>query len=132
MKVGCLATLYVFFLIRHERRELIHFNITASPTAAWIGHQLLEATPWDRHPKYLIHDRDAVYGTDFHDKLASRGMRWIQVDPAGGGTAISLSQCRRAACAASSPHNRSASRLRGSSGKGCRVRGPANAAAMVF
>jgi len=38
-------TLFVFFCIRHERRELIHFNVTASPTAAWIWHQFLEATP---------------------------------------------------------------------------------------
>src|SRR6266571_4357717 len=51
-------TLYVFFCIRHERRELLHYNVTASPTAAWIWHQLLEATPWGRQPKYLIHDRD--------------------------------------------------------------------------
>jgi hypothetical protein len=49
-------------LIGYQRRELIHFNVGASPTAAWIWFQLLEATPWDRHPKYLIHDRHAVYG----------------------------------------------------------------------
>jgi hypothetical protein len=41
-------TVYVFFFIRHERRELVHFNVTASPTAAWIWHQFLEATPWGR------------------------------------------------------------------------------------
>jgi hypothetical protein len=39
-------TLYVFFCINHERRDLIHLNVTTSPTAAWIWHQLLEATPW--------------------------------------------------------------------------------------
>jgi hypothetical protein len=55
-------TLYVFFFIRHQRRELLDFNVTASPTAAWIWQQLLEATPWSRQPKFLIHDRDAVYG----------------------------------------------------------------------
>jgi hypothetical protein len=55
-------TLYVFFFIRHERRELLHFNVTASPTAAWIWHQLLEATPWGRQPKYLIHDRPGPGG----------------------------------------------------------------------
>ena len=55
-------TLYIFFCISHERRELLHFNVTASPTAAWIWHQLLETTPWGRRPTHLFHDRDAVYG----------------------------------------------------------------------
>jgi len=49
-------TLYVFFFIRHWRRELLHVNVTASPTAAWIWQQLLEATPWSRQPKFLIHE----------------------------------------------------------------------------
>jgi transposase InsO family protein len=71
-------TLYVFFFIRHHRRELLHFNVTASPTAAWIWHQLLEATPWGRQPKYLIHDRDAVYGGDFDRQLASLGIAGVR------------------------------------------------------
>jgi transposase InsO family protein len=72
-------TLYVFFLISHERRELLHFNVTASPTAAW--HQLLEATPWGRQPKYLIHDRDAVYGGDFDRQLPSLGIAGVRTPP---------------------------------------------------
>jgi transposase InsO family protein len=44
--------------------------VTASPTAAWIWRQLIEATPWGRHPGYLIHDRDAVYGRTFGARLA--------------------------------------------------------------
>lgn len=39
-------TLYVFFFITHDRREIVHFNVTGSPTAAWIWRQLIEATPW--------------------------------------------------------------------------------------
>jgi transposase InsO family protein len=74
-------TLYVFFLISHERRELLHFNVTASPTAAWIWHQLLEATPWGRQPKYLIHDRDAVYGGDFDRQLPSLGIAGVRTPP---------------------------------------------------
>lgn len=57
--------LYVLFFIRHDRRELIHFNVTSSPTAAWVWQQIIEATPWGRQPKHLIHDRDAVYGKSF-------------------------------------------------------------------
>jgi hypothetical protein len=44
-------TLYVFFFISHERRELIHFNVTGSPMAAWIWRQVIEATAWGRQPR---------------------------------------------------------------------------------
>jgi len=71
-------TLYVFLFISHERRELIHFNVTASPTAAWIWRQAIEATAWGRQPRYLIHDRDNVYGDDFGNKLAGDGIAEIR------------------------------------------------------
>jgi putative transposase len=69
------------FFIKHERQELIHFNVTASPTAAWIWHQLLEATPWSRRPKYLVHDKDAVYGSEFDGKLADLGIAGVRTLP---------------------------------------------------
>jgi transposase InsO family protein len=71
-------TLYVLFFIRHGRRELVHFNVTASPTAAWIWRQLLEATPWRRYPSHLIHDRDAVYGRDLDTRLARLGISGVR------------------------------------------------------
>jgi putative transposase len=67
-------TLDVLFFIHHGRRELVHFNVTASPTAAWIWRQLVEATPWGRHPSHLIHDRDAVYGRDVDARLVKVGI----------------------------------------------------------
>ena len=67
-------TLYVFFFIRHERRELIQCKVTASPTAAWIWRQMIEATAWGRQPQHLIHDRDNSYGADFGTKLAIVGI----------------------------------------------------------
>ena len=67
-------TLYVFLFIRHERRWLIHFNVTPSPTAAWIWRQVIEATAWRRQPRYLIHDRDNLYGDDFGSKLVGVGI----------------------------------------------------------
>jgi transposase InsO family protein len=70
--------LYVLFLIRHDRRELIHFNVTSSPTAAWVWQQLIEATPWGRQPKYLIHDRDTVYGRTFGARLANLGIASVR------------------------------------------------------
>jgi hypothetical protein len=66
---------FVFFFIRHhERRELIHLNVTAKPTAAWIWRQAFEATAWGRQPRHLIHDRDKVYGGDFATKLTGIGI----------------------------------------------------------
>jgi len=67
-------TLYVFFFIRHERRKLIHFNVTASPPAAWIWRQTIEATAWGRQPQHLIRDRDNSYGADFGTKVAILGI----------------------------------------------------------
>ena len=71
-------TLYVFLFIRHERRQLIHFNVTASPTAAWIWRQAIEATGWGSQSRYLIHDRDNVYGDDVGSKLAGAGIADIR------------------------------------------------------
>jgi putative transposase len=51
---------FVIFFISHGRRQLLHFEITAHPTAAWVWRQLIEATPWDRPPRYLIRDHDRV------------------------------------------------------------------------
>src|SRR5438552_4026844 len=58
-------TLYVLVFIAHGRRELVHVNVTANPTAAWVWRQVIEATPWGRKPRHLLRDRDAVYGRDF-------------------------------------------------------------------
>jgi len=72
------GTLYVLFFIQHERRRLIHFNVTRHPTVAWVWQQLLNATPDGRQPRYLIHDRDAVYGQDFGKRLARLGIRSVR------------------------------------------------------
>jgi putative transposase len=63
-------TLYVIFFISHGSRQLVHFEVTAHPTAAWVWRQLIEATPWDRKPRFLIHDRDRVWGADFSRRSA--------------------------------------------------------------
>jgi transposase InsO family protein len=66
-------TLYVLLFVAHGRRELMHLNVTASPTAAWVWRQLIEATPWGRAPRYLVRDRDAVYGRDFVPRARGLG-----------------------------------------------------------
>ncbi|MHB8508458.1 MAG: transposase [Candidatus Dormibacteria bacterium] len=78
VQTGGFCVLYVFFFINHDRRELVHFNVTACPTAAWVWPQLIEATPWGRHPNYLIHDRDAVYGHDIDARLATLGVTGVK------------------------------------------------------
>ena len=54
--------LFVFLLLAHERRRVLHFNVTANPTAAWTAQQLVEAFPGQDSPKYLLRDRDKIYG----------------------------------------------------------------------
>ena len=61
-------TLYVLVFIAHGRRELVHVNVTANPTAAWVWRQLIQATPWGNKPRHLLRDRDAVYGRDFRER----------------------------------------------------------------
>jgi hypothetical protein len=72
-------TLYVLFFIGHGSRQPIHFEVTDHPTAAWAWRQLIEATPWNRRPHYLIHDRDRVWGAD----LKRRTSTWQAPCPEG-------------------------------------------------
>ncbi len=67
-------TLYVLVFIAHGRRELVQVNVTATPTAAWVWRQVIEATPWGRTPRYLLRDRDAVYGRDFRQRASRIGI----------------------------------------------------------
>jgi len=67
-------TLYVLVVIAHGRRELVHFNVTANPTAAWVWRQVIEATPWGHKPRHLLRDRDAIYGRDFRQRARRIGI----------------------------------------------------------
>ncbi len=54
--------LFVFLLLARDRRRLLHFNDTANPTARWTAQQMVEAFPWMDPPKYVLRDRDSIYG----------------------------------------------------------------------
>src|SRR5215469_15827936 len=54
--------LFVFLVLSHDRRRILHWNITEHPTEEWTVQQLREAFPWDEAPRYLIRDRDAIFG----------------------------------------------------------------------
>jgi putative transposase len=61
--------LYVFLVLAHDRRRVIHFNVTAHPTAGWTGQQLREAFPFDQSPRFLLRDRDGIFGNDFRKQV---------------------------------------------------------------
>jgi putative transposase len=67
--------LYVLFVIRHARREVIHWNITANPTATWVIQQMREAFPFDAGSRYLLFDRDSIFCTDVVAVVRSMAMK---------------------------------------------------------
>lgn len=66
------SALYCFFIISHDRRRILHCNVTRHPTSTWIAQQLREAFPYDGTPKFLLFDHDAKYG--FEVRAAIRVM----------------------------------------------------------
>jgi putative transposase len=74
--------LFVFILIAHRRREVLHFNITEHPTAEWISQQILEAFADRDVAKYLIRDRDGVYGGAVGERLAALNIQQVLTAPA--------------------------------------------------
>jgi transposase InsO family protein len=69
--------LFVFVILSHDRRRPIHFAVTTNPTSEWTAYQLVEAFPWDSAPRYLLRDRDGIYGTIFGDAARSLGIREV-------------------------------------------------------
>jgi hypothetical protein len=69
--------LYVFLVLAHDRRRILHFNVTAHPTAEWTGQQLREAFPFAQPPRYLLRDRDAIFGNDFREQMRDMGIREV-------------------------------------------------------
>ena len=63
--------LYVFIVLCHDRRHIVHFNVTAHPTARWTAQQLVEAFPFESAPRYLLRDRDAIYGEKVRRRIKS-------------------------------------------------------------
>ena len=74
-------TLYVFLVLSLDRRRIVHFNVTANPTAAWTSLQLIQAFPFDSSPRYLIRDRDGNYGQAVVNGLQMLGIKQIVTAP---------------------------------------------------
>ncbi|MCP3883736.1 MAG: transposase family protein, partial [Sulfitobacter sp.] len=73
--------LYVLLVLRHERRQVVHFNITEHPTAQWTAQQIVEAFPFDTAPRYLLRDRDNIYGERFRRRVRSLGADEVRTAP---------------------------------------------------
>jgi hypothetical protein len=73
--------LYVFVVLLHRRRQVMHFNVTDSPTAAWTAQQIVEAFPEDSAPRYLLRDRDSIYGGEFRRRVRGMGIGEVVTAP---------------------------------------------------
>jgi transposase InsO family protein len=73
--------LYVFLVLAHDRRPIVHFNVTRHPTAEWTVQQLREAFPFEQIPRYLLRDRDAISGAEFGEGVKAIGIQEVLSAP---------------------------------------------------
>ena len=73
--------LFVFVVLAHDRRQIVHVNVTGHPTAAWTSQQLRHAFPWDTAPRFLLRDRDGTYGDEFRACLDAMGIDEVLTAP---------------------------------------------------
>jgi putative transposase len=73
--------LFVFFILRHDRRRVVHFNLTEEPGAAWTAQQIIEAFPENTAPKHMIRDRDGIYGEQFRSRVEGMGIEQVLTTP---------------------------------------------------
>ena len=73
--------LYVFLVLAHDRRRILHFGVMAHPTAEWTIQQVREAFPWDTAPRYLLRDRDRIFSKEFVDQVKAMGIKQVLSAP---------------------------------------------------
>ena len=73
--------LFCLLVLSHDRRRVLHFNVTDHPTAEWTARQIVQAFPWETAPRYLLRDRDAVYGFAFRHRVAGLGITEVLTAP---------------------------------------------------
>src|SRR3989441_4607564 len=76
-----LRVLFVLVVLAHQRRRVLHFNVTEHPTAAWTAQQIVDAFPDDSAPSYLLRDRDKIYGHSFRQRVKGMGIDEILTAP---------------------------------------------------
>jgi putative transposase len=73
--------LFVLVMLAHERRRVVHCNVTEHPTAHWTAQQVVEAFPWNETPRYLLRDRDGIYGAAFRQRVRHMGIEEVVIAP---------------------------------------------------
>jgi transposase InsO family protein len=73
--------LYVFLVLRHDRRRVVHFNVTTSPMARWAAQQIVEAIPFEEVPRFLLRDRDGIYGDYFRNRVKHMSIEEVLIAP---------------------------------------------------
>jgi putative transposase len=73
--------LFVLVVLAHDRRRVLHFNVTDHPTARWAGEQIIQAFPDASEPRYLLRDRDRIYGEEFQERIQAIGIKEILTAP---------------------------------------------------
>ena len=73
--------LYVFIVLRHDRRQVVHFSVTTNPYAEWTAQQIINAFPYEEAPRFLIRDRDGIYGDYFTKRVESMGIEEVPTAP---------------------------------------------------
>ena len=73
------CVLFVLVVLAHDRRRVIHFNVTQYPTAKWTGQQIAEVFPWDTAPRFLLRDQDGIYGHDFVRRVDAMGIEQVVI-----------------------------------------------------
>ena len=68
-------------MLAHEGRRILHFEVTAHPTAEWTAQQMREAFRWETAPRYLLRDRDHIFGQDFVDQVRAMGIKQVLSAP---------------------------------------------------
>jgi hypothetical protein len=74
-----LRVMYVFIVLAHDRRRVVHFNVTEHPTAVWAAQQIIEAFPEDRAPRFMVRDRDGIYGESFRSRVQGMSIEEIRI-----------------------------------------------------
>ena len=73
--------LHVLDILRHDRREVVHSNVTQNPTEQWTAQQIVEAFSFDPAPRYLLRDRDSIYVERFRRRVNSLGIEEVKTAP---------------------------------------------------
>jgi putative transposase len=71
--------LSVFVVLAHDRRRILSINVTSNPSAAWTANQIVQTFPWETAPRYLLRDRDGIYGAVFRNRVKNLGIKEVVI-----------------------------------------------------